>query len=55
MLVYCRDIHHHDRPDIFENSVLVLSKCDKIRDSLEYEVMEKIDLTSAQFKEFPYK
>lgn len=33
----------------------MLSKCDKIRDSLEYEVMEKIDLTSAQFKEFPYK
>ncbi len=50
-----RDIRQHHREDIFENSVLVLSKCDKVRDGLEGDIMEKIDLSSAQLKQFPYR
>lgn len=43
------------RPDIFANSVLVLSKCDKIKGGLEPGVMRLIDLTSDQLADYPYK
>ena len=44
-----------DRPHIFSNAVLVLSKCDKIREGLERRIVNMINLTSANLKEFPYK
>ena len=50
-----REIRLHHRPDIFDNSVLVLSKCDKIRDGLEGDIVDKIDLSSAQLLQFPYR
>jgi hypothetical protein len=50
-----REIRLHHRADIFDNSVLVLSKCDKTRDGLEGDIVDKIDLTSAQLVQFPYR
>ncbi len=55
LLFCCRDIRVHHRPDIFEHSVLVLSKCDKIRAGLEGDIVDKIDLSSHQLVEFPYR
>ena len=44
-----------DRPHIFNNAVLVLSKCDKIRRGLEPRIMSLIDLTSPNIRDYPFK
>ncbi len=50
-----RDIQKSERADIFHNSILVLSKCDKIRHGLEPRIMEMINLSSDMLRDFPYK
>lgn len=50
-----KEIQQHDRPDIFNNSILVLSKCDKIRQGLEPRIMDMINLNSEALVEYPYK
>jgi hypothetical protein len=44
-----------DRPHIFNNAVLVLSKCDKIRTGFEGRVMSLIDLSSPNIVDYPFK
>ncbi len=44
-----------DRPHIFNNSVLVLSKCDKIRQGMEGRIMSLMDLTSPSIADYPFK
>ena len=41
-------------PDIFSNTVLVLSKCDKIREGLEQPIMDLIE-RSADIHDYPFK
>lgn len=54
-----RDIKRSGRrKDIFDHAVLVLSKCDRVREGFERRIMNMIDLTSAEIgpgAEFPYK
>ena len=45
----------NEREDIFSNSILVLSKCDKIRLGLERKIVQLIQLKSPQLKDFPYR
>jgi hypothetical protein len=44
-----------DRPDIFDNAVLVLSKCDKIRSGFEGRVVDLINLTSETIRDYHFK
>jgi hypothetical protein len=44
-----------DRPHIFNNAVLVLSKCDKIRTGFEGRIMSLIDLSSPNITDYPFK
>lgn len=44
-----------ERQHIFDNSVLVLSKCDKIRPGLEGRIMSLIDLSSPNIADYPFK
>ena len=55
-LIY-RNIQETSRHDIFEHSVLVLSKCDMIvLDGKDEErIMKLVNLTDPQLKEFPFK
>lgn len=50
-----RDMRDSDRPHIFNNAVLVLSKCDKIRAGLEGRIMGLIDLSSPNIQDYPFK
>jgi dihydroxyacid dehydratase/phosphogluconate dehydratase len=44
-----------DRPHVFRNAVLVLSKCDKIRPGLEGRIMSLIDLSSPNITDYPFE
>lgn len=44
-----------ERRDIFKAAVLVLSKCDTIREGNEDTVMEIIEKTSPEIQDFPYE
>jgi len=50
-----RELRDSDRPHIFNNAVLVLSKCDKIRQGLEGRIMAMMDLTSPTIADYPFK
>lgn len=52
---WLRDIKNTVRHSIFQNAVLVLSKCDKIKHGNEHLIMDIIELISPQLREFPYK
>eukprot|EP01038_Epipyxis_sp_PR26KG_P009885 gene9885-13295_t len=49
------EIKNRDRSNIFENSVLVLSKADKIMDSETVHVMSLIEKTSPELDKFNYR
>jgi hypothetical protein len=52
-----RNIQETSRQDIFEHSVLVLSKCDMIvlNGKDEERILNLVNLTDPQLKEFPFK
>lgn len=50
-----REMRDSDRPHIFNNAVLVLSKCDKIRQGMEGRIMSLMDLTSPSIADYPFK
>ena len=52
---YCRELRDSDRPHIFNNAVLVLSKCDKIRQGLEGRIVAMMDLSSPTIADYPFK
>jgi hypothetical protein len=50
-----RELKNHGRANIFQNAVLVLSKCDKTRQGNEARIMKLIERTSSNFIKFPYE
>jgi hypothetical protein len=55
LFVKCSVVHGGARADVFSNAVLVLSKCDAIRQGHEGKLMSLINGTSDQLQMFPFK